>query len=463
MAVEPRGTGQARGPAAPVAGLFPDAVNASLPVGPATGREFNTIRAALIPRACFLLEESHFEFDSSFPLADSFDASPLKALMDENRGLKLSVFGHADPVGDDEYNKGLSGRRAQAVFGLLVRDLDLWVDLYERPGPARGDDWSPRSIEIMREKLGIAPTPVRGRDTATFRSLAPLYMDAICLGEDGRPFRLTRDDFLARGRAKDGKGDFQGCSEFNPVFLLSRGDRASLEKPGAQKERDELNELNRRVSILLFRAGSQVDPVRWPCPSAKQPTAGCRVRFFSDGDKRRASGPERRRFSDTKDTWACRFYQRLADASPCEEFDPRRVFQYGMEVGADMPWSEGATFRIVSEDGSHQRTFTASQGRRSGTHRVFTFPGVRKGLKYRGVIKDTNREIELFAPSALDRILDPGDPLNVLELPRPAEVEGPLPSPLPATRLDGPMLELDEDTLADAADPFEATSLPGPF
>jgi len=27
----------------------------------------------------------------------------------------LSVFGHADPVGSDDYNKALSGRRAMAV------------------------------------------------------------------------------------------------------------------------------------------------------------------------------------------------------------------------------------------------------------------------------------------------------------------------------------------------------------
>ena len=32
-----------------------------------------------------------------------------------NRPANLSVFGHADPTGNDDYNKALSGRRAAAI------------------------------------------------------------------------------------------------------------------------------------------------------------------------------------------------------------------------------------------------------------------------------------------------------------------------------------------------------------
>src|ERR1035441_9549451 len=42
----------------------------------------------------------------------------------------LAIFGHADPVGSDIYNKKLSGRRAMAVYGLLTRDLSIWEELY---------------------------------------------------------------------------------------------------------------------------------------------------------------------------------------------------------------------------------------------------------------------------------------------------------------------------------------------
>jgi hypothetical protein len=52
--------------------------------------------------------------------------------------------------------------------------------------------------------------------------------------------------------------------------------------------------------------------------------AGCRARFWSDGDKRRNTHvtARDRKFEDSKDTFACRFYQRLADESPCERIVP---------------------------------------------------------------------------------------------------------------------------------------------
>jgi hypothetical protein len=70
--------------------------------------------------------------------------------------------------------------------------------------------------------------------------------------------------------------------------------------------------------ILFFRPGSRVDPARWPCPRTKEDATRCRERFFSNFNQRLANGPEDREFEKTQDTFACRFYQRMVQGSPCE-------------------------------------------------------------------------------------------------------------------------------------------------
>lgn len=71
--------------------------------------------------AAFELEGVNFEFDSAKLTADS------TAMLDEavkilkrKLGLKVEVVGHTDSQGSDEYNQGLSERRAQAVADYLV-------------------------------------------------------------------------------------------------------------------------------------------------------------------------------------------------------------------------------------------------------------------------------------------------------------------------------------------------------
>jgi hypothetical protein len=88
--------------------------------------------------------------------------------------------------------------------------------------------------------------------------------------------------------------------------------------------------------VLLFQKGSKVAFAKWPCPRASEGVSGCIKRFWSDGTKRRSTRlPDKdRKFEDTKDTFACRFYQRLLTDSPCESpltivkirlFDPQAV------------------------------------------------------------------------------------------------------------------------------------------
>ena len=65
----------------------------------------------------------------------------------------LSIFGHADPVGNDDYNKQLSGRRATAIYGLLTRDTHLWEELYSHS--FGNDKWGVKAIQIMLAELGL--------------------------------------------------------------------------------------------------------------------------------------------------------------------------------------------------------------------------------------------------------------------------------------------------------------------
>jgi hypothetical protein len=159
-------------------------------------------------------------------------------------------------------------------------------------------------------------------DSGLFRA----YMQSLC------PERLvlTPKDFLARGADGDGKGDFQGCSSFNPLLIFSKQREDQFEQ-AAQSQgqagtavRNQANAPNRRVMVLLFQIGSKVDFAKWPCPRATEGTAGCIRRFWSDGQNRRMKRlPDQdRMFEKTFDTFACRFYQRISDGSPCHRMAP---------------------------------------------------------------------------------------------------------------------------------------------
>ena len=300
-------------------------------VGPSTGAEFNAIVAGLVPIACFRVDNIRFAFASSFIeptiqpdlvrlgglLRTHPPASAAKKLGPDRTGSPISIFGHADPTGDDEFNKILSGRRAQAVHALMVRDTTSWNELYTH---AHGDDkWGIASIEKMLAFLGRAgeaPQPF-DRDPNKRKALFQEYMNK--LGGDALP-ALDRADFLGGGKDAKGKGDFQGCGEFNPILVFSEKEQKAFDKEKDKSGRDAANVPNRRVMVLIFREGSFIETAKWPCPRATEGSAGCRKRFWSDGEKRRTKRlPDaERRFELTQDTFACRFYHRISERSPCE-------------------------------------------------------------------------------------------------------------------------------------------------
>ncbi len=295
---------------------------------------------ALLPKpvANWKLVPSNFEFDSSRIHPDTkMRMGQLKTMYDANPDTLLAVFGHADPVGDDEYNKTLSARRAKAMYGLLTRNVDMWIALSKKVG---GDDWGVSAHQWMLLTVKNAAGspyfagPVDGKQTKAFTDatkafqkdhdldddgvigpktkakLYPKYMDTVCVDESGKPFVVPADRFMgdATENAKpDGKGTgaYQGCSELNPDFVLS--------EPHS-KDDEAINLQNRRTIVAFFRKDdfSDSDPAKpqWPCPIWSKPCKDCKPEQHLDGDARRKPGAVLKSFPDTA---SCMFYSGIVE------------------------------------------------------------------------------------------------------------------------------------------------------
>ncbi len=398
-----------------IAGSHPALADAGVLVGPSAAKEQNLVTAGLIPVACWRVDDVRFDFDSSFVLpAVAEEITALAKLREAHKKPvvprtdpkmpqfifpPLSIFGHADPVGQDDYNKILSGRRAAAIYGMLTRRDEVWEDLYSNKGvftgPAAGDKWGPRAIQTMLTELGFPPgnnDDQSGSDTTsavrafqssqglaadgdpgheTRKKLFLAYMDKLC----GADFKLDKeDDFLARGEDSAGKGDFQGCGEFNPGLIFSDQQNQDFEQDKDKTARNEANAPNRRVMVLLFRRGSKVLAAKWPCPKAKEGVAGCKKRFWSDGEKRRTNRlpDQERKFEDTKDTFACRFYQRLTTGSPCE----RRIIVDGwiIRIEKAQGLDRNDTVTLESKPVGYHGVVSAAHATDTGEFLDFVFP-----------------------------------------------------------------------------------------
>lgn len=365
-----------------VVGKHPERGKRSLPVAATLADGINTLRFSLLPIACWKLEDLRFDFDSSFIQPDGADElSALLELRKQHSGAPLSVFGHADPTGKDDYNKTLSGRRALALYALLVRDVERWEALYSKP--FGGDDWGVRSVQHMLGALGFDPGIVDGKQgpktTAAARAfqesqglvpdgkVGPLtrkalftdYMDFMCRDAQGAPVTLVADDFLARGRDPKHRGDVQGCSEFNPVLVPSVAEDKAFASPAKKAERDVALLPDRRVMVFLFVPGTTIDPARWPCPAAEDGPDGCKAQFFPDADARRDPAALRRLYEVTHDTMACKFYDRMARRSPCEVTRTALMLRLMNHDGEVIP---NAVYRVTLPSGEVRESQTGKDG-----------------------------------------------------------------------------------------------------
>ena len=376
----------------------------SVLVGPSVAKEQNLVTAGLFPVACWRVDDVRFDFDSSFVLpAVAKEIAALAKLREAHKRPvvprtdpkspqfifpPLSIFGHADPVGQDDYNKFLSGRRAAAIYGMLTRRDEVWEDLYSNKGVftglAAGDKWGARTIQTMLTALGFPPgkddkgnpdatSAVRSFQSSqgllpdgnpgqqTRKKLFLAYMDKLC----GTEFKLDKeDDFLARGKDSAGKGDFQGCGEFNPILVFSEQQNQKFEqdKDKNKTARNVANVPNRRVMVLLFRPGSKVLAAKWPCPKAKEGVAGCKKRFWSDGESAEARAfPMKNASSMPHKTLSAAVYRTALSSSPCERalksFPVRLYDGFGLAI----PF---APFVVAVSGGD----FRSEHGRRSRNH-----------------------------------------------------------------------------------------------
>jgi hypothetical protein len=135
-----------------------------------SGKEHNTLKQSIIPIACWRAHDMRFKFDSSFVLPEiATEIGLLKDLIDSHsvkdeqgveHKLALSVFAHADPTGSDDYNKALSGRRAQAIYALLTRKTELWEELFNQPGDHWGKDALGTMLDTVTPDAPAQPSSV---------------------------------------------------------------------------------------------------------------------------------------------------------------------------------------------------------------------------------------------------------------------------------------------------------------
>jgi hypothetical protein len=306
-------------------------------VAPTLADERNTIELDIIPVACLSLNDILFEFDSSFVTPDAVKVfRHLPALRERHRNITgepplMSVFGHADPVGDEVYNKTLSGRRARAVYAVLTGDAAIWQALLNTP--FGGDNWAAKPVA---KRMAAALGEQAGRPAS---ALIPDYLAFL------NPNPVDKSEFLGRGGDPGGKADVQGCGEFNPLIILSQKDAKTL----TTEQRNAANTPDRRVVVFFFNAQREVTPALWPCPRATEGPGGCRKRFFPDAATRLSAGEHRREHKEPQgggddptvadDTFACRFYQRIAGPSPCEKL--LRSYQLRMfdDVAVPLPFA----------------------------------------------------------------------------------------------------------------------------
>ncbi len=314
--------------------------------------DHNSLRDFLVVVGCAMFPDVTFQFDSSLIGPDARVATRRLALFREELkdvpGLKdgeekvfppIALFGHADPVGKISYNSKLSARRALCVYGMLIRDVQIWEGLFKDKS-LPGDVWGDPEFDTMLDTVGFEPELARDSTDEVKRKqikarlkVNPLdrarlfrtYMDAICVKEDGKggdqAFELQKTDFLARGEGSDLKGDVQGCGEFNPVLILSNEKTRRFERTNDTEGRNAANQPNRRVLAFLFKPGTRIVPGKWPCPSPHQPQPeeACRKRLWKDHPRRLLPAEkEDRTFKKTGDTFGCRFYHGFAQNSPCE-------------------------------------------------------------------------------------------------------------------------------------------------
>jgi OOP family OmpA-OmpF porin len=84
----------------------------------------NTPKGAKVNQhGCWIIEGIYFDTDKAVIKPQAYKGlDEVVAVLKKNPGLKIEIQGHTDSTGTEEYNLGLSQRRAEAVMNYLVAD-----------------------------------------------------------------------------------------------------------------------------------------------------------------------------------------------------------------------------------------------------------------------------------------------------------------------------------------------------
>jgi hypothetical protein len=297
----------------------------------ATGQ---THKVVLIRPSLFVLdvEDAHFNFDrhvllpdlsetdGSTPVLDTRRVTGLGVIYaalvhaDKNAAQGLMVSGHTDAAGAADYNQKLSEDRARSVSFLMRGKRDDWrklaaatdaVDDYQTilkwqsqragwdcdPGPinnkltkqtqkAIGRFQELYNVEVDKAKEAGADSPFKKKMTAdksvgaeTWGGFYDVYMTELMDLLELQAFSAL-EQRQAKLKPPSGMPDFVGCGEhipFNPARRnpFEKGSDEHLEGP-------QKNPPDRRVEIMFFDPGEEVDLVCHPKPGQCKP-AECPV------------------------------------------------------------------------------------------------------------------------------------------------------------------------------------------
>ena len=187
-----------------VAGTHDTPEDTGFLVGPSTASQLNTIRKPLVPIACWRVDDIRF---------------------DQHPGCPIPVFGHADPAGTDDHNKSLSGRRATAVYAILIANSNLAKATSLWQNVAAQENWTAPAYAAMRA--------VTGQPAGTSNSSV---IQAYLAGS-GRQTQNYHCGFSRGGRRRPWQSRLPGLQRVqSTVDLLGCGGRAirATEQQSAQ-------------------------------------------------------------------------------------------------------------------------------------------------------------------------------------------------------------------------------------
>ncbi len=220
----------------------------------------NRVRPGPKGISCVRLGDADFAFGKSFikphalyQLRKTLEAR--RAELERLEKWSLTIFGHADDVGSDTFNKALSQRRARALYALIMRDPRAWEEI------AKKERWGVIFYRVIQLTIGgdlkakVDPRIARygkkdGKAQKLRADLFKKYMNSDQFAVD--PGGILAGHFTEPPHV--------GCGEYN---LAMKVKRAGL----SRAQHRARNQVNRRV-ILIFWRGKGPSPSSWP-PCAK--------------------------------------------------------------------------------------------------------------------------------------------------------------------------------------------------